>query len=887
MRLSKIYPAVIILALSFNATFLCANIINVPGDQPNIQAAINASSTGDTVLVQPATYNEHLNFNGKAITVGSLFLTTADENYISSTIINGSGSGSCVKFSSGETSASVLSGFTITNGYAYYGAGINCYSGSSPTLSYLDISNNNGHPGDSYGGGLVAMDNSSPICSNLTFTNNYANEGGGVWCHNNGDASFSECVFSDNNSSHGGAMQISYSDPVIDHSLFYENDSPFGGAVYVFNYSTPEFINCTFSENTSTYGGAFYCSDLQGQPTITNCILWDDVCSYNLEIFATSSVYPPIVTYSDVENGTSQSWFGTGCIDSDPLFEDPSSDNYHLTATSPCIDAGDPASPLDPDGSVADMGAFYYGDAVTANFVVSDNEICVGETVQFTDASMGIVVSWDWIFEGGTPATSTEQNPSVTYNTAGSFNVQLTVFNGSVYDTYLQEDYIIVTEIPAQANTPTGPADVCGGFDYEYTTNTVLNATFYEWDVDPADAGSITGTDTIGTFHAAGDWTGSYSIKVRAENDCGPGDWSTVFSGDLYHNPSVFQLSDGGAYCAGSPGIELTLDGSETGVDYELYLDGNATGNILPGTGSVINFGYQLDEGFYTAKGYTSHCLSNMIGSRWIYSVEMPGQAGIPAGPASVCNNDESTYNTSGAASADTLIWALDPGNAGIITGSGTEITVLWDGAFSGSVNLSVFGQNICGDGAVSDPLEILVELVPIPAISGLSLVCDDDIAEYSTPETTGNSYEWDVTGGTITGGAGTYQVTVHWGSPGTGIITVSETNQYDCTSLSEEFEVTIDNCTGIEDKERDFARIFPNPASNYFNVEFGAAETGKCSLNIINILGHMMYADQNISLKSNQTLQINISDYPEGIYIVRIQTDHNTIWQEKIIKIN
>jgi len=338
---------------------ITATIINVPYDQPTIQAAITASSNGDTVLVQPDTYYQNINFNGKNITVGSLFLTTGDTAYISQTIINGGNSNSVVKFNSGETNNAVLSGFTITNGYAYYGAGINCYSGSSPTLSYLNIENNNGHPGDSYGGGLVC-NGSSPNCSNLTFTGNYANEGGGVWLHLDGDANFYDCVFTDNTSSHGGAMQISYSSPTIDYSLFYENDSPFGGAVYVFNYSTPEFVNCTFAENTATYGGAFYCSDLQGQPTITNCILWDDVCSYNLEIFATSSVYPPVVTYSDIENATGQSWFGTGCIDTGPLFADATNHDYTLTEFSPCIDAGDPTSPLDPDGSQADMGAFYF-----------------------------------------------------------------------------------------------------------------------------------------------------------------------------------------------------------------------------------------------------------------------------------------------------------------------------------------------------------------------------------------------------------------------------------------------------------------------------------------------------------------------------------------------
>ena len=70
-----------------------------------IQHGIDLAANGDTVLVHPGVYRENINFNGKNITVGSLFVTTGDEDYILQTVIDGRRNDHVVALVSGETAA--------------------------------------------------------------------------------------------------------------------------------------------------------------------------------------------------------------------------------------------------------------------------------------------------------------------------------------------------------------------------------------------------------------------------------------------------------------------------------------------------------------------------------------------------------------------------------------------------------------------------------------------------------------------------------------------------------------------------------------------------------------------------------------------------------------
>ncbi len=82
-----------------------------------------------------------------------------------------------------------------------------------------------------------------------------------------------------------------------------------------------------------------------------------------------------------------------------------------------------------------------------ADFTASATTISQGQSVTFTDTSINIPSSWSWSFPGGNPSTSTSQNPTVTYNTAGVYNVTLTAANAFGQDTETKTDYITVTEV--------------------------------------------------------------------------------------------------------------------------------------------------------------------------------------------------------------------------------------------------------------------------------------------------------------------------------------------------------------------------------------------------------------------------------------------------------
>ncbi len=124
------------------------------------------------------------------------------------------------------------------------------------------------------------------------------------------------------------------------------------------------------------------------------------------------------------------------------------------------------------------------GSCMVAGFIASTTQVALGGSVNFTDGSFGDIVSWSWTFEGGTPATSTQQNPSnITYNEVGDFDVTLTISDAEGNsETLTRTDYIHVRE---SYNMQNGTVETCnamfydnGGPDNNYNNNRDYTMTF-------------------------------------------------------------------------------------------------------------------------------------------------------------------------------------------------------------------------------------------------------------------------------------------------------------------------------------------------------------------------------------------------------------------------
>ena len=270
--------------------------------------------------------------------------------------------GGAIYFQNGSTSIESNlfmenSAFAENDGPKYGGAIF--IDGDNSTIADNTFLNNS-----SGGGGALAVYADAQIMNN-TFIGNSAVAGGAVFTaeHLSEDCVISGNTFIGNSArSSGGALEISQlSSIVVHHNIFSRNNAGgFGGAVAVNGYmDIGEFYSNTIVFNECDLWGGGICLLHNSGIVIVNCIMWGNRSGDGAQISFDERLQRANLYYCVIE-GDWHEEHGEHLIHEDPQFVDPDNNDFHLTENSPCIDAGDPDSPRDPDRTRADMGAYYY-----------------------------------------------------------------------------------------------------------------------------------------------------------------------------------------------------------------------------------------------------------------------------------------------------------------------------------------------------------------------------------------------------------------------------------------------------------------------------------------------------------------------------------------------
>ena len=459
-----------------------ANVLNVPGSYPTIQAAIDASANGDTVLVAPGTYFENIDFKGKLITVQSAQGPSA-------TTIDGSNLAPVVNFSTAETAAATIQGFTLQHGnatgaFGYEGAGVHidgasptvagnnivantsCANGvgisvafASPVIRDNAIDGNTKQPGCSgqNGGGIYVRGAASAQIIHNSIFNNTTDFGGGISLFAAGTPTLLNNTISGNGAEYagGGIYAVNQSDANIVQNVITGNRSPVSGAgLYISPPSGTRgalLVNNTIAGNFGGDSGVFL-GGFDAQVQLFNNIVAAASTVPAVLCDTTYSSTPPVFDHNDLFNSAGPATQGnclqvvgtSGNISADPKFV--ASGDFHLQSSSPSIDAGNNGAPSLPSadldgmprisGVAVDQGAYEFQQplVVTMSSVSGAVEGAAFSAIvaHFTGGAGPYTASIAWGDGQTSPGSVSIPNAnsvsgSHTYSEEGAYNVTVTV----------------------------------------------------------------------------------------------------------------------------------------------------------------------------------------------------------------------------------------------------------------------------------------------------------------------------------------------------------------------------------------------------------------------------------------------------------------------------
>jgi PKD repeat protein len=264
--------------------------------------------------------------------------------------------------------------------------------------------------------------------------------------------------------------------------------------------------------------------------------------------------------------------------------------------------------------------------ALTAQFSGTPTSLCAGGSVTFADQSLASPTQWTWSFPGGTPSSYSGQTPpAIVYSTPGTYDVTLTISDGSSTDSEVKTGYITVKSVIADfTGTPT---TVVVGNSVTFTSSSQCSPTSWSWSFPGGTPSSYTGQTPPAITYST---TGTYNVSLTVSNALGTD--TKTRTNYITVSPPVFNMTNGTiTTCTG----DFYDSGGSAGVyqNNEVYVM-----TFLPSTpGAMVRFNFSA---FSTELGYDTLTIYNGANS----SATVIGKYHGTTGPGIVTAN-----NTAGA----------------------------------------------------------------------------------------------------------------------------------------------------------------------------------------------------------------------------------------------
>ncbi|MBV6441436.1 MAG: PKD domain-containing protein [Haliscomenobacteraceae bacterium CHB4] len=467
----------------------------------------------------------------------------------------------------------------------------------------------------------------------------------------------------------------------------------------------------------------------------------------------TSSVDSLTATFTNTSNNaTSYLWnFGDGQTSNatNPVHTYEEDGNYTVTlsATNAC-------------GTTTFTQNVVIITAPSAGFTANTTTGCAALTVQFQNLSSANATSWEWTFPGGTPSSSTAQNPLVVYNTPGVYDVTLIAYSPGGSSMYTQQGFITVLGPPTTNFTSN-----VNGLTVSFTNNS-QNAVSYLWDF--GDGSTSIESNPTHTYAAGG----TYTITLSATNNCGT---TTVTQQIVIESaPSAAFALSSSEGCAPFT-VQFTNQSSPNATAFAWTFEGGQ-----PASSNEANPSATWDQpGTYTVMLIASNAAGSDTASATV-TVNTAPVAGFTAQTAGL-----SVVLTNNSVNADSYLWNFGDG------ATSTEKNPTHNYGATGNFTISLKATNECGTTEFSMQVEISGS-APLAAFTvNVNNGCVPFTVQF-TDQSAGNpvSWQWQFTGATPDTSTA-QNPTVTYSSTGTFPVTLIVTNLYGSDTLTVQNAVT------------------------------------------------------------------------------------------------